>query len=421
VRIGEGAFHERLIIRRPVVLLGRGVGRTRIVAPDSRGATVQVLGTEHVELYGLSLEAGEICLEIAGGSGHHLQKVELRGCTQAGLVARGADIDLFSSAVREVSSGRSGRGIDVDGGSLSARRLALEAAGRRGIMLRGSRAVLADLDARGSSVSAVQATDGADVRILRGHFQGFGGPALYAGGARLSIVDARILDVEYAVIGNRGAALAIEGGELTDYRVAGVAMVDSAGSVRGATIARGGTEAGVSITHAPRDAPVLLVDNRISAPGTMGVHVTDASVTLRGNSITGARVDAERDLGDGVYALDSRVVMEENVLRGNSGNGIEALRSSARLTGNAFIENGRAGLLFLDRSRASALRNLFDRNTGAAVEVGEQARASLVENRFRDNVAFDIDAGCGKGLRGSADLGPENTFKAPLRERRCVE
>jgi len=166
---------------------------------------------------------------------------------------------------------------------------------------------------------------------------------------------------------------------------------------------------------------VLLVDNRISAPGTMGVHVTDASVTLRGNSITGARVDAERDLGDGVYALDSRVVMEENVLRGNGGSGIEALRSSARLTGNAFIENGRAGLLFLDRSRASALRNLFDRNAGAAVEVGEQARASLVENQFRDNVALDIDAGCGKGLRGSADLGPENTFKAPLRERRCVE
>src|SRR4051812_35950918 len=38
LRMGEGVFRERLIIRRPVVFLGRGAGRTRIVAPDSRGA-----------------------------------------------------------------------------------------------------------------------------------------------------------------------------------------------------------------------------------------------------------------------------------------------------------------------------------------------------------------------------------------------
>ncbi|HET7785558.1 MAG TPA: right-handed parallel beta-helix repeat-containing protein [Myxococcales bacterium] len=421
LRIGEGVFRERLIIRRPVVLLGRGAGRTRIVQPDTGGATVQVLGTEHVELYGLSIEDGDVCLEFAGGSGHHLQNVELRGCTDAGLVARGAGIDFISGAVREVGSGRSGRGIDLDGGSLSARWLTLEAAGRRAVVLHGARGVLADLDARGSSLSAVQATDGADVEVLRGNFAGCGGPALYAGGARLRVVGARVHDDEYAVIGYRGAELTVEGGELTDYRVAGVAMVNSTGSLRGVTIARGGTESGVSITRATRGTTVLLADNRISAPGSMGVHVTESSVTLRGNSITGARVDRERDLGDGVYALDSEVVLEENVLRGNGGSGIEALRSKVRLNGNSFIENGRAGLLFLDRSWGSAIGNLFDRNVGAGVEVGEQARATLVQNRFRDNVGLDIDTGCGEGLRGSADLGAENTFQAPIRERRCLE
>ena len=84
-------------------------------------------------------------------------------------------------------------------------------------------------------------------------------------------------------------------------------------------------------------------------------------------------------------------------------------------------DGGQTQLLFLDQSRGSAIGNLFDRNAGAAVELGEQAHASLVQNRFRDNGALDIDAGCGKGLRGSAHLGPENTFKAPVRERRCVE
>lgn len=419
LRLLEGVFRERLVIRRPVVLLGRGAGRTRIVAPDSHGATVQVLGTDRVELYGVSVESGEVCVEIAGGAGHHLQNVELRDCTEAGLAARGAGIDLFSSAVREVGAGRSGRGIDLDGGSLSARRLTLEAAGRRGIVLHGARGVLADLDARGSSLSAVQATDGAEVQVLRGNFEGAGGPALYAGGARLSVVGAHIRDDEYAVIGNRSAELVIEGGEFTDYRVAGVAMVNSTGSVRGVTIARGGAEAAISITRSSRR--VLLADNRIFTPGPMGVHLTEASVTLRGNSITGARVDAEHDLGDGIYALDSQVLLDRNVLRGNAGSGIEALRSNLRLSGNGFIDNGRAGLLFLDQSRGSAIGNLFDHNAGAAVEVGEQARASLVQNRFRDSGALDIDAGCGKGLRGSADLGPENIFETARRERRCVE
>jgi nitrous oxidase accessory protein NosD len=189
--------------------------------------------------------------------------------------------------------------------------------------------------------------------------------------------------------------------------------------VRGVTIARGGTEAAISITRSQRR--VLLADNRISAPGPMGVHLTEATVTLRGNSITGARVDAERDLGDGIYALDSRILLDRNVLSGNAGSGIEALRSNVRLSGNDFVGNGRAGLLFLDRSRGSAIGNLFDRNAGAAVELGEQARASLVENRFRGNGALDIDAGCGEGLRGSAELGPENSFEGPLRERRCLE
>lgn len=419
LRLGEGLFRERVVIRRPVVLLGRGIGRTRIAAPDARGAAVQVLGTDQVELYGMSVESADVCVEIAGGTGHHFQNVELRDCTEAGLVARGAGIDLFSSAVREVGSGRSGRGIDLDGGSLSARRLTLDAAGRRGVVLHAARAVLTDTDARGSSLSAVQATDGAQVRVLGGNFEGMGGPALYAGGARLSVSGARIHQDEYAVIGNRGAELVLEGGEFTDYRVAGVAMLNSTGSVRGVTIARGGTEAAISITRSLR--PVLLVDNRISSPGPIGVHLTEASVTLRGNTIQGARVDAEHDLGDGVYALDSRVLLEQNVLRGNAGSGIEALRSSVRLSGNGFIDNGRAGLLFLDQSRGSAIGNLFDRNAGAAVELGEQAHASLVQNRFRDNGALDIDAGCGKGLRGSAHLGPENTFKAPVRERRCVE
>jgi hypothetical protein len=209
---------------------------------------------------------------------------------------------------------------------------------------------------------------------------------------------------------------------LTDYAVAGVAMVNAHGSLQGVTIARGGTEAAVSITRADGKKPVLLLDNRISRPGTMGVHVTESALTARGNSITGARLDAEKDMGDAVYAVDSRLVIEQNVMRGNAGSGVAAVRSQVRLNDNGLIENGRAGLLMLDGSRGSAIGNNFQRNLKAGVEVGEQSSATLSRNRFGGSGLLDIDAGCGKGLAGSAEIGSGNVALAgDFRQRVCAE
>jgi hypothetical protein len=151
------------------------------------------------------------------------------------------------------------------------------------------------------------------------------------------------------------------------------------------------------------------------------VHITGSSVTARGNTITGARVDREKDMGDAFFAIESQLVLEQNVMRGNAGSGIATMRSSAQIDGNGFIGNGRAGLLLLDRSRGTATGNLFQRNALAAVEVGEQARARLVRNRFDGNPRLDIDTGCGKGSAGTADLKFGNTFAAPVRRRACVE
>jgi hypothetical protein len=224
------------------------------------------------------------------------------------------------------------------------------------------------------------------------------------------------------VLGFRGAVLRVQGGELTDYSVAGVAMVNSFGSVENVTIARGGTDAAISVTRANGRGPVLLLDNRISHPGPMGVHVTESSVTARGNTITGARLDAEKDMGDAFYAVDSRLVIEQNVMRGNAGSGVAAVRTQVRLSGNGFIENGRAGVLLLDGSKGSATGNTFARNAKAGVELGEQSRATLTHNRFGGSATLDVDAWCGKGLAGTAEIGEGNlALEGVLRQRSCGE
>ena len=421
LRLDDGVFRENVTLARPVVLMGRGAGRTRIVAANPRGVVLEAHAVDRIEIYGLTIEGGAICAGFAGGS-HRLQRVELHRCAQAGLLGRGADIELISSVVSDVSGGHDGRGVDLDGGSLEARKVSFYGAGRRAVVLNGARGTLEDVEVHSSGLSGLQATSGADARVIRGVYDGLGGAALYAGGSKLAVEGARVSRSEYGVLGFRGAVVTVQGGELSDYRVAGVAMVNSHGSVENVTIVRGGTDAAISITRASGPKPVLLLDNRISHPGTMGVHVTESTVTARGNTITGARLDAEKDMGDAFYAVDSRLVIEQNVMRGNAGSGVAAVRTQVRLTGNGFIENGRAGVLLLDGSKGSANGNTFERNVKAGVELGEQARATLTHNRFGGPATLDIDTWCGKGLAGKAEIGEGNLALAGLlRQRSCGE
>src|SRR5206468_330919 len=102
-----------------------------------------------------------------------------------------------------------GKGIEIFDGSLSGRHLAMDRAGRRAIVLQGSRGVLEDLDVTGSAVGAVQAIDGSDLRIVRGEFDRQGGAALYAGASKLSVDGAHLRNGEYGIIGARGSELRV--------------------------------------------------------------------------------------------------------------------------------------------------------------------------------------------------------------------
>lgn len=421
LRVEDGIWREQLTITRAVVLMGRGAGRTRLVPPEGTRVAVEVRGADHVQLYGLSIEGAAVGVQFTGGAGHRLENVDLHDFAESALQGRGAEISLNSSTVREVAGGTKGHGIDIEGGALEARRVSFKDAGRRAIVITGAQGRLEDLEVRGSAVAAVQALDKADVHVLRGEFDGQGGAALYAGAARLSVEDAHVRHNEYGIIAARGSELSALGNEITDYRVAGVALNKAHGTIQRTLIARGGTESAISITLADGKTPVLLVDNRIQNPGTMGVHITGSSVTARGNTITGAWPDREKDMGDAFFVIESKLVVEESVMRSNAGSGVASIRSTVTSAGNGFIGNGRAGLLLLDRSKGTATGNLFQRNAFAAVEVGEQAQATLSKNRFEGNPRLDIETGCGKGLAGTFELQAGNTFATPLRRRQCVE
>jgi hypothetical protein len=239
----------------------------------------------------------------------------------------------------------------------------------------------------------VQATDGATVQIRGGSFVRQGGAALYAGGARLSVDGARIADNEYGVLGFRGAHVSVEASLLEDQRVAGVALVGSSGSVKRSTIYRGGLEGGISAQKTTE--PLLVEDSRIVEPGTFGIHLTEASAVISGSEISFATADRQRDLGDGIYAADSSVVLRGSVLRRNQGSGLWLVRSRLTLESCDLVGNGRAGISLLDRTTATAATSLFGTNRAGAV-VAERSVLSLAGNVFDANTVFAIDAGCGE-------------------------
>jgi len=68
---------------------------------------IEVRGADHVELRGLSVEGGSVGIVIAGGAGHRLENVDLRGSWQGALQGRGAQITIAGRQVVDVGKGSS--------------------------------------------------------------------------------------------------------------------------------------------------------------------------------------------------------------------------------------------------------------------------------------------------------------------------
>lgn len=417
VRIAEGTYAEALVLEKAVVLAGVGSGKTRLVAPGgTRGPVVRVQGDARVELRDLTIEKAAVGIHVTGG-GARLQGVALHDLVEAAIVARGAEVAFLDGEVIGIASGKTGVAVRIDGGSLEMRRSAVRRSSRRAIQIRGGRGWLSEVEVTDSALAAVQSIDGADVTIEGGRFERIGGAALYAGAAKLTVRHAVVSHAEYGAVGFRGAELELRDSELTDTRVASVALIRSHGLLDHCVLARGGTDGGVAITEA--SGTVRLISNRIVQPGPLGLHVTHATVVATDNSIAGASLDREGDMGDGIYALDADLSLDRNDLRGNAGSGMTTSRSRVRLSRNDLSANGRAGLVLLDRSSANANHNRFEGNRGPGVQIAERSAATLLGNRFSGNLAYDVEPVCGGG--GSVDVRAGNAFLGPAEPRRTCE
>ena len=407
IRIAAGTYVERLAVRRTLALVGAGASRTRLVSPAGSGAVLAIFADE-VLVDGLTIEGGAVGIEISGGRHHRLHDVALRGQSRSGLRASGAELTFESGEVLDVAEGRLGEGMLIENGRLELTNTVFRRAGRRAILLRHSRARVSDVDVEGSSLSALQAVESADVEVIGGRFVGQAGAALFASASRLRVSGARIERNEMGIVAYRGAKVDVDQSQLIDHQIAGVVFNGSSGRLRGSLVLHGGSDAGIAISES---RGVILEENEVVDPGSVGIRVIRSEATLRGNEVRGARRDRQRSFGDGVYALDAELLLRGNVIRANQGSGLTFTATTARLTSNDLIANGGAGLTLFNRSEVSATGNLFADNGSAGLAVFERSRANLSRNRFGMAPGPAIEAACrDTPSHGTARLLEGNTF-----------
>jgi len=412
LRLEPGTYQGPFVVLRPVVLSGAGSEKTRLTAPPDANAPLIASDGNALELRELTVEGSAMGIAVLRTS-LRLSHVLVRGQSQVALSAIGADVDVEGGAVSSIAGGTSGKGIVLEGVTLRMRGTVLREAGRRAIELHGTKATLTALDAAGSAVSILQALEGSEATVEGGTFQRTRGPALYGVGSQLVVRGARISGAEYGVLMYRKGHLELRDTRISDTAAAGVALVLSDGEVSGTTIQHGGTDAAIAVTGSPD--VVRLERNHIGEPGSMGLHATNATIVATDNLFEGAVLDAQGDLGDGIFAVESNLTLLRNGFERNAGSGTTLVRSQAHLVGNRFTSNGRGGIVLLDRSTAKAQANEFTRNLGPGVSVAERSHALVSRNRFADSGTAEVEAACGGG--GEIDLRANNDFLGPAAPR----
>ncbi len=438
LQLGAGDYSEAVLLDRPLTLRGLGAALTRLVAPpesrwpkDPEVPVLRLRGDGPVALSGFTVLEGAVGVEIVGsgepapgapwraiapGPSHLLTDVSFERQYLTGLRLRGTRVVYRGGVLSEIGPRMVGLGIEAWGSRLEASGLSLRRIGRRGLELRATVALLEGLTATPAGPSALQVLDGCDVVVRGGRFTGHSGAALFVAGARLRLEGVHLEDNDYGALASRGATLELEGGEVLGHRVAGVAYVNSGGALRRTHLSRGGTEAALSVLQST--GLVLLEDVRIDAPGPNGLHLTRATLVLRRSEIKGASRDRQGDFGDGIYALESDLLLDRSTLSANAGTGVTLNRSALQIIGTLLEGNGSAGIWLTERSSLRATGNRFTGNR-SGIEVAELSTASLGGNRFSGNKEFGVDGACGQSQ--VLELLQGNSFegKAGTAQRRC--
>lgn len=387
LELSAGDFSGNVVIDKPLVIAGARGFATRWLPGAGHGPLVTVRSAG-VRLVNLVLERGEVGVRVEGGAAL-LENVSLLRQERLGLELVSGTARVVGGEILETQGGRDGFGVLARGGRLSLLRVLFRLAGHRAIELKDTRAELVDVDIAASRQTGIQALDGTTLSMVRGRVAGVLGNAVFAAASHVHLDGTILVGNEFGVLAARGATVDVEGAQIADHRVAGFALVNASGSLKRSRIERGGSEGGLSVIGAK--GPVLFEDLSIVDPGANGIHLTQAKVIVRRCTISGARLDRGQDFGDGIYAIESELLLEDSTLTANAGSGITLNQSALRGVGNDLVGNARGGVIALLRSEAMLSGNRLLRN-GTGLLVAERSQAQLEGNVFEGNSGLNIDA-----------------------------
>ncbi len=283
---------------------------------------------------GAILEGGDPVLTLSDGD--RVEHLTVRAEPGAiGILAQGASgLEL---ADVEISGGL--RGARIQGGSVTWRGGVVERQRGYGIWLQGCRASLEQLIVRHQE-----------------------GPAIFSGHVELTLRESALADAEYGLL-TEGGRLTLSHLEMERIARAGIALVHADAQISESRLEGPFGESALSINNAQA---LEIRGLRIRRTGSAGIKLIGCRAKLSGNTIEGARSDAQGIEGDGIFSYNSELESDGDVLLDDGGTAIAVFGGHAHVSRCRIEKAGQAA------ATVAATGEL--RLSGCAIGEGSHAR-----------------------------------------------
>jgi hypothetical protein len=334
IELRPGFYRERLRIERRIALLGPRAAV--LVGEDPTAPVVEIAAP--ASLSGLSIQGGAAGVEARADA--RLAGLWFSAQRLSPVRSKSARVEVEGGTFSALHDRPELFGIDAEGGDVRVRGTRFEGPFRFAIRARGARLTVVGARIEGA-VGGIACLSGCEGEVRGSALAQGRGAGLFASGSRLRAVDDLLSHYEYCALARDGALLELEDDATAFCENAGVASVEARLAVRHLLHIGPARHAAIEVVG----GSAWVEEGALIDPGPVGIASRVAEVEVRGTAISGAASDRDGAFGDGIFALDPRMLRVDGVLVAqSSGSGIAVQGGEAELRAPEIRGSGAAGV-----------------------------------------------------------------------------
>lgn len=368
-------------------------------------AGVHIDSVKQVTVAGARFEGPQARLRLVDIREALLDELSFTGVAGPALVLQEVGATLAGLILRDIGDNPDdaelgGDGLVVKGGGLDLQRVELEGVSDRGLVFDGAVATVSGVAASDAGRGLLMVLAGSEVHVRESTFAD-AGVLLYANGAKLQVDDCALSRGSTAgLLGGQGAIVQVSDSSFTDCPQGHISLLGagSAGTFERNVFREAAAASCVSVSHTA--GPLRVRDNTVqgcAGGGIDAMQVVDLEIT--GNELSDIRFDVLfGTVANAISLIDARGRVASNDILDSLGTGISTLRAVAQIESNRIGPVDSSGISVVDPSPEPTVvaNNTIVRAVGTGVVVLNtlaEVRDNHIEGTLRDP-----SAGLGDGI-----------------------